>query len=64
MKITILIKAMLIAGITVSSCQTLDPYTREEKTSQATKGALIGAAAGIVVGLVAGAGIATILGIL
>jgi outer membrane protein OmpA-like peptidoglycan-associated protein len=45
-----------IAGIAilVSACQTLDPYTREEKTSNATKGALIGAAAGAVVGLITG----------
>tara|TARA_R110002049_G_scaffold30729_9_gene105087 strand:+ start:10885 stop:11490 length:606 start_codon:yes stop_codon:yes gene_type:complete len=32
----------------------MDPYTREEKTSNATKGALIGAAAGIVAGLISG----------
>ena len=38
----------------VSACTTLDPYTREEKTSSATKGALIGAAAGAVVGLISG----------
>ena len=43
-------------GIAVfaAGCTTLDPYTREEKTSQATKGALIGAAAGAVVGLISG----------
>lgn len=49
----------LILGLTgcavlASGCQTLDPYTREEKTSQATKGALIGAAAGAVAGLISG----------
>jgi outer membrane protein OmpA-like peptidoglycan-associated protein len=38
----------------VGACTTLDPYTREEKTSSATKGALIGAAAGAVVGLISG----------
>jgi outer membrane protein OmpA-like peptidoglycan-associated protein len=38
----------------VGGCQTLDPYTREEKTSSATKGALIGAAAGVVAGLISG----------
>ena len=38
----------------VSACETLDPYTREEQTSKATKGALIGAAAGAVVGLITG----------
>jgi len=46
----------LAVGFTVlvTGCQTLDPYTREEETSNATKGALIGAAAGAVVGLVSG----------
>jgi outer membrane protein OmpA-like peptidoglycan-associated protein len=44
----------LTALVAVGGCTTLDPYTREEKTSNATKGALIGAAAGAVVGLVSG----------
>ena len=46
----------LVAGLTVviAGCQTLDPYSREEKTSRATKGALIGAGLGAVVGLVSG----------
>ncbi|MDH3746806.1 MAG: OmpA family protein [Gammaproteobacteria bacterium] len=46
----------LVVGfaVLVTGCQTLDPYTREEETSKATKGALIGAAAGAVVGLVSG----------
>ena len=38
----------------VSSCTTLDPYTREQKTSNATKGAAIGAATGAAVGLISG----------
>ena len=37
-----------------TACTTVDPYTREQKTSQATRGALIGAAAGVVVGLISG----------
>ena len=41
-------------AILAAGCTTLDPYTREEKTSSATKGALIGAAAGAVVGLISG----------
>src|SRR5210317_424782 len=49
-----IILAMATAMVFVSGCQTLDPYTREEKTSSATKGALIGAAAGAVVGLISG----------
>ncbi len=49
-----LILAMTAMTVFVSACETLDPYTREEKTSSATKGALIGAAAGVVVGLISG----------
>ncbi len=44
----------LAATIAIGGCQTLDPYTREEKTSHATRGAAIGAAAGMVVGLITG----------
>jgi len=51
--------ARLIAGASLiaflaTACTTLDPYTREEKTSNATKGAVIGAAAGAAVGLISG----------
>jgi len=49
MHIGILVVAVLAAG-----CETLDPYTGESETSNATKGALIGAAAGAVVGLASG----------
>ncbi len=45
---------VLAAAVVITGCETLDPYTREEQTSSATKGALIGAAAGAVVGLVSG----------
>ncbi len=45
---------VLGAAVFASGCETLDPYTREEQTSKATKGALIGAAAGAVVGLISG----------
>lgn len=45
---------VLTAAVVLTGCETLDPYTRESKTSSATKGALIGAAAGAVVGLVSG----------
>jgi outer membrane protein OmpA-like peptidoglycan-associated protein len=41
-------------AIGLAGCETLDPYTGESETSNATKGALIGAAAGAVVGLVSG----------
>jgi outer membrane protein OmpA-like peptidoglycan-associated protein len=46
--------AVLAAAMTFAACETLDPYTQESKTSNTTKGALIGAAAGAVVGLVSG----------
>lgn len=40
--------------VMLTGCTTLDPYTREEKTSSATKGAAIGAATGIAIGLISG----------
>ena len=46
--------ALLVSVIAIGGCSTFDPYTGEEQTSKATKGALIGAAAGAVVGLVSG----------
>lgn len=49
-----IVLAMTVMTVFVSGCKTLDAYTREEKTSSATKGALIGAAAGAVVGLISG----------
>ena len=48
------ILTLTTAMVIVSGCTTLDPYTREEKTSSATKGALIGAGIGAVVGLISG----------
>lgn len=51
---TKMILAMTVMTVFVSGCKTLDAYTREEKTSGTTKGALIGAAAGAVVGLITG----------
>ena len=51
-------KSLPVLGIAllvvVTGCTTLDPYTREEKTSNATKGAAIGAATGAVIGLITG----------
>ena len=48
------ILALAVMTVFVSGCKTLDAYTREEKTSSTTKGALIGAAAGVVAGLISG----------
>ena len=51
---TKLVLTVTTAMVFITGCETLDPYTREEKTSQATKGALIGAGIGAVVGLISG----------
>ncbi len=45
---------LTVLAVFVSGCKTLDAYTREEKTSGTTKGAMIGAAAGAVIGLITG----------
>lgn len=42
------------AAVLVGACKTIDPYTREEKVSSATKGAAIGAAGGAVIGAISG----------
>ncbi len=52
----------LLLGLWLAGCTTLDPYTREEKTSNATKGAAIGAAAGAVVGAIANDGKGAVIG--
>lgn len=46
----------VVAGLTLTmaSCSTINPYTGEQQTSKAAKGAAIGAAAGAVVGLISG----------
>ena len=46
--------AVLCAALVLAGCQTTNPYTGEQQTSKATKGAGIGAAAGAVVGLLTG----------
>lgn len=49
-----IVLALTVLTVFVSGCETLDAYTREEQTSNAAKGAMIGAAAGAVVGLISG----------
>ncbi|MFA9459968.1 OmpA family protein [Thiohalorhabdus sp. Cl-TMA] len=44
----------LVAALFLTSCTTTNPYTGEEETSKATKGAAIGAATGAVAGLITG----------
>ena len=51
---TALSPVLISIVLLLSACTTLDPYTREEKTSNAAKGAAIGAAAGAAVGLITG----------
>jgi outer membrane protein OmpA-like peptidoglycan-associated protein len=47
--------AALAAAVAITAgCQTIDPYTGEEKTASATKGAAIGAGAGAVLGILTG----------
>lgn len=43
-----------LMGLALTACQTTDPYTGEQQTSNTTKGAAIGAIAGAVIGLATG----------
>jgi len=45
--------ALALAAL-ATACQTIDPYTGEKKTSDATYGALIGAGAGAAIGMISG----------
>jgi len=54
MNIRVLQLAIVGVAVVISGCETFDAYTGEEKTSNTTKGALIGAAAGAVAGLISG----------
>jgi outer membrane protein OmpA-like peptidoglycan-associated protein len=45
---------VVAASVTFSACTTLDPYTREEQSSSAQRGAIIGAVSGAVAGLITG----------
>ncbi len=49
-----IVATVVIAAVTATACTTVNPYTREEQTSKATKGALIGAAIGAVAGVISG----------
>ncbi|MFP4561555.1 MAG: OmpA family protein [Thiohalorhabdus sp.] len=48
------IAVCVMASVAAASCTTTNPYTGEEQTSKATKGAAIGAATGAVAGLITG----------
>ena len=45
---------ILLSSLFLGACTTIDPYTRDEKTSNAVKGAGIGALSGAVIGVIAG----------
>ncbi|MCG8465841.1 MAG: OmpA family protein [Xanthomonadales bacterium] len=49
-----LLALMLCGTLALPACTTLDPYTREEKTAHATRGALIGAGVGAAIGAITG----------
>ena len=45
---------VLVAGLLLGACQTTDPYTGQQKTTNTAKGAGIGAATGAIIGAIAG----------
>lgn len=45
------IVSLILPALIIQGCTTVDPYTREEKTSKATTGAAIGAVAGALIGI-------------
>jgi outer membrane protein OmpA-like peptidoglycan-associated protein len=45
---------LVLSTMALAGCETLNPYTQESETSNATKGAIIGAVAGAAVGLASG----------
>jgi outer membrane protein OmpA-like peptidoglycan-associated protein len=45
---------IIAAAVMAAGCQTLDPYTGEQKVSNTTKGAAIGAVAGTIGGIIVG----------
>ena len=46
--------AVPVLAAVLAACTTIDPYTGEQKTSSATKGAIIGSVAGAVIGIASG----------
>ena len=45
---------VLLAAMSLSACTTINPYTGDEQTAKATKGALIGAGIGVLAGVISG----------
>ena len=53
-KALIVSSSILLSTLLLNACTTIDPYTREEKTSNVVKGTAIGAVSGAVIGVIAG----------
>ncbi len=51
MRQQILVSLTLASAVFLQACTTVNPYTREEQTAKATKGAAIGAAVGVLLGI-------------
>lgn len=49
-----LVAAVIVLALTAASCTSIDPFTREQKTSNTTKGAAVGAAVGAAGGALSG----------
>jgi outer membrane protein OmpA-like peptidoglycan-associated protein len=54
MKEKLLVCCLLAGVVVLQGCTTVNPYTREEQSSKATKGAAIGAATGALLGILSG----------
>lgn len=48
------VATLVLSVLVTASCTTIDPFTREQKTSNTTKGAAVGAAVGAAGGAIAG----------
>ncbi len=51
-----------VLGLTLSACQTINPYTNERQVSKSTIGAGVGAAGGATIGALAGGGKGALIG--
>jgi len=54
MKMSTRVTSLVVVVSLAAGCSTINPYTREEQTSKAAKGAAIGAAVGAVAGVLTG----------
>jgi outer membrane protein OmpA-like peptidoglycan-associated protein len=56
MKKSLFLSCLIASIIVMQACSTTNPYTREQQTSKATKGAAIGAGLGALAGILSGDG--------